>query len=163
MEALLETAKSIVYIGGAIFAVYTVVRELPFKLRDRKQAADKAAFDLYTEAMNELAERDEGFRKLRELFDLEIKRGDEQAESIRQLQQVGDECAGEIRRLKLDLNHAHQQTNVFEGKWKLAERKIEIMYAILSRNELLTPAIEAEIAASLEDASATPPDAGETP
>lgn len=163
MEGLLETAKSIAAIGGTLLLIYTGVREFPFKLRDRKQAADKAAFDLYTEAMNELAERDEGFAKLRGLLAQAIARGDAQEESIKQLRQTENTNADEIRRLKLDLNLSHKHANEFEAKWKLAEREIRILRAILSKNGWLTPEIEAEIAASLEDASAPPPEAGETP
>lgn len=159
MDALGETLKSILAIAGSILLIYTGVREFPFKLRGSKIGTEGQGFGLYTQAMNELAERDEGFSKLRDELKLERKRGDDLEQSVIQFRRTENTNADEIRRLKLDLNQSHSDAADFKAKWKEAEREIKILRAILRNRGWLTPAIEAEIAASLEVApDSTPPE-----
>lgn len=116
-------------------------------------------FDLYTKAIAEV-------ERLSAKLDIETKRGDEQEESIKQLRRTNNTNTDEIEHLKQENQKANADATEYRKKWEAVQlearnlvREVKILRAILSKNGLLTPTIEAEIAASLEaPPGSTPPE-----
>lgn len=153
-------------IFSTAFALYMLIREAPFKLRSGKVSTEGLAFDQYKEAMNELKDRDTAVNELRDRLDIETQRGDDQEEDIKQLRRQANTQQTEIQRIERRAKRSDAEAKEYKSKWEAVSlearnlvREVKILRAVLLKHGLLTPAIEAEIAAGLEmPPDSTPPE-----